>query len=300
MRVLVTGGSGFVAPFVVERLVPDHEVLVTYNTHPVELPGAQAARIDLADPAEADAARIAAWDPQAVVHLAAIANTVEAEEQPERARAVNVAGTGNLLKLLPNKRALLLNMSTDLVFDGEGPTPYDEGREATPICAYGASKLEAEGLLGREWRGAHASLRSALEYGPAAATTTNRSCFLQFFEQKLAAATAAHRAGQPYEAFTCFADEYRSALMVDEFGAGRPPPHAVYHMGGPENLSRYELALALAAHRGHEVAVLRPVPAKSVSRHPRPPNTELDCSRLLEDYPGFSFTPFRRALAEIF
>ena len=93
-----------------------------------------------------------------VLHAAAWTDVDAAEADPERAFAVNAAGTANVASLgLP-----LVYFSTDYVFDGEKSVPYVESDEPNPLSMYGRSKLEGESAAGRRaW-----IVRSSWLFGP--------------------------------------------------------------------------------------------------------------------------------------
>ena len=93
-----------------------------------------------------------------VLHTAAWTNVDGAEEDPQGAAAVNVAGTANAAALgVP-----LVAFSTDYVFDGRKRTPYVESDGPNPLSVYGRTKLHAEAVAGANaW-----IVRSSWLFGP--------------------------------------------------------------------------------------------------------------------------------------
>src|SRR5579872_2348641 len=90
MRVLVTGGAGFLGRHVASGLASaGHHVVVFDKQDHSELP---TVRGDLLDPASVLAA---ARQVEAICHLGAVGDVYLAFERPELAAAVNVAGTAN-------------------------------------------------------------------------------------------------------------------------------------------------------------------------------------------------------------
>jgi dTDP-4-dehydrorhamnose reductase len=79
-----------------------------------------------------------------VLHAAAWTNVDGAEEDPQGAAAVNVAGTAHAAGL----GAPLVTFSSDYVFDGRKRTPYVESDGANPASAYGRTKLHGEAAAG--------------------------------------------------------------------------------------------------------------------------------------------------------
>jgi dTDP-4-dehydrorhamnose reductase len=88
------------------------------------------------------------WTPDLVLHAAAWTDVDGAEDDPQGAAAVNVAGTAHAAAL----GAPLVAYSTDYVFDGTKPGPYVESDTPSPLSAYGRSKLHGEAAAGeRAW-----------------------------------------------------------------------------------------------------------------------------------------------------
>ncbi|TDY13578.1 dTDP-4-dehydrorhamnose reductase [Meridianimaribacter flavus] len=67
-----------------------------------------------------------------------------AEDEKEKAFAVNAEGVKHLAILSKDYNTSLIHISTDFVFDGLKNTPYTETDSPNPINVYGASKLQGE------------------------------------------------------------------------------------------------------------------------------------------------------------
>ncbi|HLQ38997.1 MAG TPA: sugar nucleotide-binding protein, partial [Planctomycetota bacterium] len=135
-RVLVTGGNGFLGPFVVAALQRRGAEAVTVARSGGDV------RIDLTQ-AGPRRELLAAIAPSAVLHLAARSRLAECEQDPAAARAVNARLSGELAAEFGNR---LLYVSTDLVFDGRA-APYGEHAAPGPLSVYGSSKAEGEELV---------------------------------------------------------------------------------------------------------------------------------------------------------
>ena len=96
--------------------------------------------------------------PDLVLHAAAWTDVDGAEDDPQGAAAVNVGGTAHAAAL----GAPLVAYSSDYVFDGTKREPYVESDAASPLGAYGRSKLHGEGAAGDDaW-----IVRSSWLFGP--------------------------------------------------------------------------------------------------------------------------------------
>lgn len=101
-----------------------------------------------------------------IVNCSAYTAVDRAEDEPEQAFRINAEGVRNLALVARLKKARLLHISTDYVFDGRKKGSYLETDTPNPTGVYGRSKLQGE-LYIREMIDAHVILRTAWLYGPA-------------------------------------------------------------------------------------------------------------------------------------
>ena len=154
MKVLVTGGAGFVAGHLrAELCSAGHDVVLSDI---LDEPLPNYIKADLTD-REAILKMVDDVRPDAVVHLGAISFVPEAEESPERLKMINLGGTENLLDGIKRSvpGAKLIFASTALVLGGE-------------LTPYAAMKLAAEGVVAQfGWEGYSAIIaRPANHTGP--------------------------------------------------------------------------------------------------------------------------------------
>lgn len=82
--------------------------------------------------------------PDVVVNAAAYTAVDSAEDEAERAEAVNARAPGVLAEEAARLNAWFVHYSTDYVFDGSGDRPWCEDDVPAPINVYGASKRAGE------------------------------------------------------------------------------------------------------------------------------------------------------------
>jgi len=85
--------------------------------------------------------------PDVVVSTAAFHKVEECEQKPALAFEVNGIGAMNLALACHRFGAVLVNFSTDYVFDGKKNGPYEETDLPSPLNVYGVSKLAGEYLV---------------------------------------------------------------------------------------------------------------------------------------------------------
>jgi dTDP-4-dehydrorhamnose reductase len=245
MRILITGGAGTLGTALI-RTAPDGvEVHATQRSAPVP-DGARAHTVDLADDAAVDAL-FAAVRPDVVIHTA--------YGKKDLARDIILA-TRNVADACGRAGAALVHLSTDAVFDGEH-APYAEGDQPAPLAEYGARKAEAE--------------RMVRQIAPAAAIARTSLIVRTDGED---AAVAQLRAGTFPPAFV---DELRSVIAAPDLAAQlwevaalpRERLAGVWHLAGPEAVSRYTLAALLALRHGIRPKVVPALNRDFTPRRPR-------------------------------
>jgi UDP-glucose 4-epimerase len=154
MRVLVTGGAGYIGSVIVTRLAARGHDVVVYDDlsrgHAAAVPaGVPLVRGDVRD-AGLLRATLADAGCDAVVHMAALAEVAESVAQPERYQSVNAHGTAAVIEAAVAAGAgRLVFSSTAAVYGAPARTPIDEGDQLAPANPYGATKLAGERLLAR-------------------------------------------------------------------------------------------------------------------------------------------------------
>ena len=86
------------------------------------------------------------YEPHYCINVSAYTTVDLAEQEKEKAFAINAEGVKYLAEACAEKGIDLIHISTDYVFDGNINIPYSEDDFTNPLSVYGASKLEGENL----------------------------------------------------------------------------------------------------------------------------------------------------------
>jgi len=273
-RVIITGAAGLIGQYLVKtatRWVPDWDVQGLTRTD-----------LDLTDRVTVERT----WQsikPSAVIHCAALSRTKACEQDPEQARRINIEVTAHLAQL--SRDIPFIFLSSGEVFDGKTGL-YGETDEPNPINVYGKTKLEAEQAVLQN--PGHTVVRIVLTAG------TSEHGDRSFVEDMSWAA----KAGKDV---TLYADEFRCPLPAGVIArtiwelVDRKQP-GLYHLGGSERLSRWEIGETLLPWYPELQGSLVKGSARSHVGSPRPADLSLRCDKI-QRLLSFRIPGFREWLA---
>ncbi len=148
MRVLVTGAGGLLGSNLAAAAVQQSwEVLGTWRTLPVSVPGADTAQLDVTD-RHACVSLVEEFEPDVLVHAAAASSPARLEREPQLAEACALA-TANTLAAARTVRARYVAVSCEHVFSGERAAGerWAEDDPTAPRTALGRALEECERLV---------------------------------------------------------------------------------------------------------------------------------------------------------
>lgn len=298
----VTGASGFVGGHIARGLAREGRAVIALGgrreiSEEVACCSVGCVSLDLADES-ALKDLLERYQPSAIVHAAALADAVRCENEPALAERSNVAATKNLLKVAEEASIPIVYISTDLVFDGNETVPaggFSENDQPQPRSVYARTKREAEKTVLAYENGF--VCRVCLVYGERIGELFG---FLGWMTKTLAA-------GEPLKLFS---DEWRTPIYAPDIAcavaalATRAPHEAplqrLFHLGGPERLSRIDFGKLLAQVAGFSESLLVPTKqAEVISVFHRPQDVSF-CSKLAEEKLGITFTTPLQGLTQIF
>jgi len=176
MRILVTGGAGYIGSVVTEELVKDRQTVVVYDSlykghRQAVVQGADFVHADLID-TETLRDTLKSHNIEAVIHMAADSLVGESCEQPAKYYRNNVvAGLALLEAMRDTGISRIVFSSTAATYGEPEKQPIEETASNNPTNPYGESKLAFEHAM--RWYDAAYGLRYAsLRYFNAAGATT--------------------------------------------------------------------------------------------------------------------------------
>jgi len=283
MRVLIVGASGLVGSAmmrVIPALDPNAVVLGTYRSRP--WPG-----LMQLDAANTRAVRDILTDtrPDVILFPAAMPDVEWCEAHEAQAREANLAP---LRAVLAASRKPVIAFSSDYVFDGTAG-PYAEDAPRHPLSVYGHIKADVED---ETLAAGGAVVRTTGVFGTERPPGKNFVVrLLASLREKKPVRVPTDQLATPTYSDDLAAATYRIALRR---GTG------MWHVGGPDMLSRFDLARAVAEEFALDASTLRGVTtAELKQKAARPLAGGLRNARYEREFGAEPVRPVRDALREM-
>lgn len=292
---VVVGGTGYLGQHLLQAFAiaaqGDHryDVAFTHHSCPLPLdafPHFPSFHVDLKTGLGFDSISHHFGLPDVVVNCAALSVPRVCEQHPDSALSINVPSSlVNWLSssIQTKNKTLLIHLSTDQVYEGV-KSFYKEDDETLAVNVYGKSKVAAELLIGDQCQN-FAILRSSIIFGPHTPSPLPKNLPVQWMDSVL----------QKGDSVDFFHDEYRSPIYVKDLVtiisklidtwvlSDDKQMRLVLNAGGPDRLSRVQMAQVVAQVRGHDLSLIKHVSASSVDRGVvSPADISMDITKLIQ------------------
>lgn len=243
MNILVTGANGQLGNELRNAAKNSSHSFIFSDVS--DVPGCETVFLDITN---IDAIRIIAESEKVdvIVNCAAYTNVEKAESDLGFAELLNSKAPENLAAVAKETGALLVHVSTDYVFNGEGFKPYRESDQPAPLGAYGATKYAGELAVQRSGC-RYMIFRTAWLYSPYGKNFVKT--MMNLTEVNPSIKVVADQVGSP----TYAAD---LADIIMKAVEDRNPEHTgLYHFTDEGCISWYDLAVAVNDLCGHKCQV---------------------------------------------
>lgn len=285
-KFLITGANGQVGYCLTQQLQGKAEILA------VDRDG-----LDITD-REAVFRTVADFRPDVIINAAAHTAVDRAETEIELSEAININGAKYLAEAAAEIDALILHISTDYVFNGQGDKPYSETDPVDPQGVYGKSKQVGE-IAVQNANPKSVILRTSWVFGEHGNNFVKT--MLRLGKERDSLGVVADQFGSP-----TYAGDIATALIeiANQILAGKQDAFGIYHFSGQPYTSWHGFAETI-----FEQAVLQKILEKAplvnaiaTSDYPtpakRPANSRLDLSKIQQTF-GIKPSNWQKALLNL-
>jgi dTDP-4-dehydrorhamnose reductase len=288
MKLLITGASGLLGLNLAIEAMQEHEVTGVDRGRLKSAPF-PVVRADLAHRNVIESI-IDSIRPDWLVNCAALANLEQCEEQPVQAKILNTDLPGELAAACAKRNICFVHISTDAVFDGTREGAYTEEDEPSPPGVYSQTKLDGERAV--QALNPQAMIARVNFYGWSLA---GRRSLGEFFVANL-------REGRNVSGFTdvTFCPMFVNDMARLLFEMLQKNLSGLYHVVGPQPMSKYQFGVEVARTFGLPADLLTPqsIEASGLTAR-RSRNLWLSTHKLSTDL-GHEIPPFSTGLAEFY
>lgn len=263
--ILTTGSNGLLGQKLTEKILAEGRVKLIAtakgaNRYPLQ-EGYSYAEMDILDIMQVREV-IEKYQPDAIIHTAAMTNVDICEANKELCRQLNVDAVQTLLSLCEEKNIQLIHLSTDFVFDG-ADGPYKEDDAVNPVSYYGESKVLAEELL-KNSKANWTILRTILVYG--ITNDMSRSNIVLWAKAALEKASPINIVNDQWRMPTLAEDLAEACLLAVEKNA-----QGVYHISGKDYMSIADLVRKVADYWALDQSFINEISSTSLNQAAKRP-----------------------------
>jgi dTDP-4-dehydrorhamnose reductase len=271
---LITGAGGMVGRDLTDALL-ERDQRVIGLTH---------RDLDITDSRNVHAV-IEEHQPSILINCAAYTKVDLAEEEENLATAINGSSVELLASAANAVDALLVQISSDFVFDGKKTTPYEINDNPAPISAYGRSKHLGE-VAARHAR-KHLIVRTSWLFG------TRGHNFVEAIRNQIAKGTDVLRVVDDQRGRPTYTPHLADALIRLALSDAR----GMFHYADESECTWYDFARAIAEETGASVKV-KPVSTSDFPRPAQRPAYSVLSTERYERVTGVTPQPWREGLRE--
>lgn len=204
----------------------------------------------------------AAYQPDCIIHTAAMTNVDACELQQAECRKLNIDAVNDLANVCKKYNTHFIHLSTDFVFDGNNG-PYKEDDQPNPQSFYASSKLESEKIIqqiGIDW----CIIRTIIIYG--VVDDQQRSNVVLWTKNSL----------ENKKTITVISDQFRAPTLAEDLAAACISAAikrsiGIYHVSGKEIMSIIEIANKVADFFGLDKSYIKPVTTAELNQPAKRP-----------------------------
>ncbi|KLT65958.1 NAD(P)-dependent oxidoreductase [Pedobacter sp. BMA] len=288
--ILVTGSNGLLGQKITEKVIAGGRVkLVATSKGKNRFPsssGYQYAEMDILNPEQVKDV-ITLYQPDAIIHTAAMTNVDTAQANQESCYQLNVVAVNTLISVCEANNIQLIHLSTDFVFDGDAG-PYKENDQVNPLSYYGESKVLAEQALKKSnihWT----IIRTILVYG--ITNDMSRSNIVLWAKGALEKRLPVNVVNDQWRMPTLAEDLAEACLLAAEQSAG-----GVYHISGKDYMSIADIVRKVADYWTLDHSIVTEVSSQTLNQSAtRPMRTGFVLDKAVADL-GYSPHSFEEGL----
>jgi dTDP-4-dehydrorhamnose reductase len=202
------------------------------------------------------------YQPDCIIHTAAMTNVDECELKPDECRLNNITATANIVDACKGINTHLIYISTDFVFDGTAG-PYSEEDTPNPLSIYAKSKLDAEKIVSESGH-PFSILRTMIVYG--ITDDVQRSNIILWTKNSL----------EQGKDIRVISDQFRGPTLAEDlalacYEAANRKATGIYHVSGREVISIIDIAYKVADYFGLDKKYIHPVTTAELNQPAKRP-----------------------------